>query len=107
MDAFRADELERRRAGSGERYLEFLRRDSMSLGLYTLEAGAQDTQTPHAEDEAYVVVAGRGQIMVDGESTEVGPGSVVFVAATVDHRFHSITEKLEILVVFAPPESGS
>ena len=107
MDAFRADELERRRADSGDRYLEFLRRDSMSLGLYTLEAGADDTQTPHAEDEAYVVVAGRGQIMVDGESAEVGPGSVVFVGRRVDHRFHSISERLEILVVFAPPESGS
>ncbi len=107
MDAFRADELERRRADSGDRYLEFLRRDSMSLGLYTLEAGADDTQTPHAEDEAYVVVAGRGQIMVDGESSEVGPGSIVFVGRTVDHRFHSITERLEIVVVFAPAESGS
>ena len=49
--------------------------------------------------------AGRGAIMVAGENQEVGPGSVVFVGRGVEHRFHSITEQLQILVVFAPPES--
>ena len=106
MDAFQADQLERERAASGRLYLEFLRRESMSLGLYTLEAGAADPQTPHAEDEAYVVLSGHGQIMVAGESRAVGPGSVVFVEQGVEHRFHSITERLEIVVVFAPAESG-
>ena len=43
--------------------------------------------------------------MVAGENQEVGPGSVVFVGRGVEHRFHSITEQLQILVVFAPPES--
>ena len=106
MDSFETSQLEAERAASGELYLEFLRRDSMSLGLYTLEAGAEDPQTPHDEDEAYVIVAGRGAIMVAGENQEVGPGSVVFVARGVEHRFHSIAERLQILVVFAPPESA-
>ena len=33
----------------------------------------------------------------------MGPGSVVFVGTAVEHRFHSIEEDLEMLVVFAPP----
>jgi mannose-6-phosphate isomerase-like protein (cupin superfamily) len=106
MDVFETSQLESERAASGELYLEFLRRESMSLGLYTLDAGAEDPQTPHDEDEAYVVVAGRGAIMVDGENRDVGPGSVVFVGKGVEHRFHSITEQLQLLVVFAPPESA-
>ena len=106
MDAFETSQLEAERAASGGLYLEFLRRDSMSLGLYTLEAEAEDPQTPHNEDEAYVVVSGRGAIMVAGENQEVRPGSVVFVGRGVEHRFHSITEQLQILVVFAPPESA-
>jgi hypothetical protein len=31
---------------------------------------------------------------------------VVFVARTVPHRFHGITERLSVLVFFAPAESG-
>ena len=31
-------------------------------------------------------------------------GSIIFVAANVEHRFHSIVEALTILVLFAPAE---
>ena len=31
----------------------------------------------------------------------------MFVAGPVEHRFHSINERLELLVVFAPAETGS
>lgn len=90
----------------GEPYLEFLRRESMSAGLYVLEAGADDLQQPHREDELYYVVEGRAVLEVDGDQRPVQPGSLVFVAAGVSHRFHSIASKLTVLVVFAPPESS-
>jgi mannose-6-phosphate isomerase-like protein (cupin superfamily) len=102
LEAARA-ELQRR---TGELYLEFLRRDSLSCGLYVLEAGAADPQGPHAEDEVYVVVGGRASVTVAGRTRPVGAGSVVFVARTVPHRFHDITERLSVLVLFAPAESG-
>ena len=41
-----------------------------------------------------------------GRDQPVGPGSVVFVARTVPHRFADITERLSVLVFFAPAESG-
>ena len=65
-----------------------------------------DPQTPHAEDEIYHVLGGRGRIEMDGADHPVGPGDTVFVAAGVEHRFHSITEDLTLLVVFAPAHSG-
>jgi mannose-6-phosphate isomerase-like protein (cupin superfamily) len=55
----------------------------------------------------YYVLSGRGSIRVGAEDQAVGPGSIIFVAAQVEHRFHSITEDLQILVFFAPAESSS
>ena len=104
MDAFELTTLEAQRSAGGRPYLEFLRVPALSVGLYTLEAGAVDGQSPHTEDEVYVVMTGRARITVGDEVRDVGPGSVVYVAATVPHRFHDITERLEILVVFAPAE---
>jgi mannose-6-phosphate isomerase-like protein (cupin superfamily) len=98
-------EVERARQASGELYREFLREPSMSLGLYVLEAGGEDPQWPHAEDEVYYVIAGRATVRVGDEQRPVGPGSVVFVGKHVEHRFHTIVERLELLVVFAPAES--
>jgi mannose-6-phosphate isomerase-like protein (cupin superfamily) len=105
MDAFEVDGLEAARSAAGELYHEFLRRDSMSAGLYALRAREADPQTPHAQDELYYVVSGHGRIRVGDKDRPVGPGSVVFVPADVEHRFHSITSDLTILVVFAPPET--
>jgi quercetin dioxygenase-like cupin family protein len=53
-----------------------------------------------------VVLAGRARLTVAGRDQPVGPGSVVFVARTVPHRFADVTERLSVLVLFAPAESG-
>ena len=104
MEAFDLASLHHQRQQSGSLWLEFLRHDSMSLGLYVLPAGGADPQQPHTEDEAYYIVSGRGQIDVDGEDRPVGPGSVVFVGRGVPHHFHSLEEEMKILVFFAPAE---
>ena len=95
------DVLNRRRE-SGELYLEFLNCSTMSVGVYALAAGSTDPQQPHTEDEIYYVIAGRGRIHIGDDDLEVKPESVIFVAAGEEHRFHSITEDLRLLVVFAP-----
>jgi mannose-6-phosphate isomerase-like protein (cupin superfamily) len=110
VETFDAPSLEEARAEvqhrTGELYLEFLRRDSMSCGLYVLEPGADDPQEPHQEDEVYVVLEGRARLMVAGRDHPIGPGSVLFVARTVAHRFHDVSERLSVLVFFAPAESA-
>ncbi|MFF4405134.1 cupin domain-containing protein [Streptomyces sp. NPDC001262] len=105
MKAFRLDELDAERAANQGAYLQFLRERNMSVGLYALNAGDTDPQGPHAEDEVYVVVSGRAAITVGTETTEVARGSVVYVPAGAQHRFHHISEDLRVLVVFSPPES--
>ena len=93
------------RQHEGRLYDEFLRVPAMSAGLYELAAGAIDPQSPHAEDEVYVIVGGRGQIRIADQDYLVTAGSVVFVPARIEHRFHSIEADLSILVFFAPAES--
>jgi mannose-6-phosphate isomerase-like protein (cupin superfamily) len=107
MDAFELREVEAVRRESGKLYQEFLRVPDLSAGLYVLEAGAADPQQPHREDELYYVVSGRATVTVGDEQRAVAPGSLVFVASGVAHRFHDITERLELLVVFGPAESLS
>lgn len=104
MDAFEMNELAARQQASNRSYLEFLRRSSMSVGLYVLKAGAADPQQPHTEDELYYVASGQAKIRVGDEDRAVQTGSLVFVAAEIEHRFHSITEDLSVIVFFAPAE---
>jgi len=93
------------RARGGRPYLEFLRSQSMSIGLYVLDPGAIDGQRPHAEDEAYIVLAGRARFTAADDTRDVVPGDTIYVPAGVPHRFHDITEQLRLIVVFAPPET--
>jgi mannose-6-phosphate isomerase-like protein (cupin superfamily) len=105
--AYTFSELLEEQQNSGQSYLEFIRRDSMSVGVYTLPAGGRDPQGAHTEDEVYVVLLGEATLTVAGEPHAVGPGSVVFVEARVDHRFESIESDLKVLVFFAPAEGST
>ena len=104
MNAFTLADLLATREQSGDLYHEFLRVPSMSAGVYQLAAGATDPQEPHTEDELYYIVQGKAQLKVADEDIPVEHGSLVFVAANVEHRFHTITEDLTVLVFFAPAE---
>lgn len=104
MQAYELTQLIQQQNQTRQDYLEFLRVPSLSTGLYMLPAGAVDMQEPHTEDEIYYVISGRASILVDQESRTVEAGSLVFVKANVEHRFHTITEDLRVLVIFAPAE---
>jgi mannose-6-phosphate isomerase-like protein (cupin superfamily) len=93
------------RARRGDAYLEFLRVAAMSAGLYVLPAGSVDVQTPHGQDELYYVVRGKARMRAGAEDRPLEAGTVVFVAAHVEHRFYDIQEELMVLVLFAPAES--
>jgi quercetin dioxygenase-like cupin family protein len=102
---FTLNEIDAQRSESGKLYREFLRVASMSAGLYVLAGGATDPQRPHHEDEMYYVVRGRARFRAGDEDREVSAGTVLFVAAEIEHRFYDIEEELAVLVFFAPAES--
>jgi cytidylate kinase len=99
--------LAQQHAQSPRRYLEALRGVQMSVGLYKLRKGQEDEQTPHPEEEAYVVLEGRGRFRMGDEDVAVAPGHVFTVPARVEHRFHTIEEDMLMLVFFAPPEGSA
>lgn len=91
--------------------------DILALYLYKVAPDVDgrpvDRQTPHLEDEVYVVLSGRGRLSVqtawagDGDpgpvtTHDLAPGSAVFVKRGEAHCFHDVTETLEMFVVFAP-----
>jgi quercetin dioxygenase-like cupin family protein len=89
-----------------QRWREFLRVPSLSMGLYRLKVGQADEQQPHTEDEVYLVISGKALFRVGGQEQAVVSGSVIFVERAVEHRFEDITEDLTVLVIFAPPEGS-
>jgi mannose-6-phosphate isomerase-like protein (cupin superfamily) len=94
------------RDAEGHGYVDFLVSDKLSVGLAIWPAGSIDHQRPHLEDEVYYVISGKGKIRVADEDRAVKAGSLVFVAAHVEHRFHDIEEDLRVLVFWAPPHRG-
>jgi len=65
-----------------------------------------DTQTPHRQDEIYVVVRGEGEFQNGASRHRFGPGDLLFVPAGVDHRFLDFSEDLAVWVVFYGPDGG-
>jgi len=106
MQTFDLEKIRKQAATSKERYSEFLRQPTMSLGLYRLPAGATDLQSPHKQDEVYFVLAGKAKLQGDAEAKDAFPGAVLFVEAGAPHKFVDIEEDLELLVFFAPAEQS-
>lgn len=86
----------------------------MKHGTMTLRYYAPkqiDRQTPHTQDEVYIVAAGSG-FVVSGpredalEKRAFGPGDAVFVPAGHVHRFVDFTEDFGTWVVFWGPDGG-
>ena len=63
---------------------------SILLGLVFLVSGASKLAA--------------GDVAYEPRLTEVAPGHLLSVPARVEHRFHSVTEDLLLLVFFAPAE---
>ena len=89
-------------AGAANDWVEHLRVPDLSVGTYCIPAGGLDDQHPHAEDEIYVVTAGRARIVTPEGEADVAPGAVIFVPAGEEHRFVDVTEDLALLVVVGP-----
>lgn len=80
---------------------KFFDHSSMFAGIYKLDIGAEDKQSPHADDEIYYVLSGNSHFEAGQNKSVIKPGEVLFVKRGVSHRFYDITAPLTILVFFA------
>jgi mannose-6-phosphate isomerase-like protein (cupin superfamily) len=97
--AFAIDDVQRRLEESNGGYEIVHRSPRLEIGVYVLVAPQADTQQPHDDDEAYVVLSGRGTLEVAGKSFAVSEGDALFVEAGAEHRFTGY-ESLSVLVIF-------
>jgi len=102
MDALNIEATRRRLEVAGGGYEIVHESPGLEIGVYVLVAPEPDRQQPHADDEVYVVLAGRGVLEVEGDTVEVSEGKAAFVPAGADHRFTGY-EGLSVLVVFSRP----
>jgi len=77
---------------------------TMTLGLYAPRGG--DIQTPHEQDELYVIATGSGAFNKAGERRTFVAPDVIFVEAGVSHRFEDTSDDFSAWVVFWGPPGG-
>jgi mannose-6-phosphate isomerase-like protein (cupin superfamily) len=66
----------------------------------------KDKQSPHLQDELYLVAAGSGTFYNNGTRHPFQAGDVLFVAAGHEHRFEDFTPDFATWVIFYGPEGG-
>jgi mannose-6-phosphate isomerase-like protein (cupin superfamily) len=88
----------------GQRSLRLFGHGSMSVRFYAPRG--TDEQTPHDQDEVYVVMRGSGWFVNGDRRHRFGPGDLLFVPATVEHRFEDFSDDLAVWVVFYGPKGG-
>lgn len=87
-----------------EPFAVLMRHGSMSIELYAPKG--VDHQTPHAQDELYLVRSGHGQFFKAGERRPFAANDWIFVEAGLEHRFEDFSDDFSAWVIFWGPKGG-
>lgn len=88
----------------GERYAVGMERGTLRLLVYAPRGN--DPQTPHGQDEVYIVVKGKGTFFDGKQRVPFEPNDVLFVPAGAEHRFENFSDDFVAWVVFYGPQGG-
>src|SRR5215213_2281794 len=89
---------------AGEHAVSLLERGTLKVKLSC--PVRPNRQSPHLQDEVYVVVEGRGALIHGGQRDECGPGDLFVVPAGTEHHFEDFTDDLTVWVLFYGPDGG-
>lgn len=81
----------------------------MKHGTMTIEYFAPqevDTQTPHKQDEIYVIIKGHSSFYRNGEKTTCKKNDILFVPAGMEHRFENFSDDFATWVIFYGADGG-
>jgi mannose-6-phosphate isomerase-like protein (cupin superfamily) len=81
--------------------IETFRQNDFSLELFAPKN--HDYQTPHSQDEIYVIIRGCGTFDLENEQFDFAPGDVLIVPAGKVHRFSKFSDDLASWVIFWGP----
>ena len=88
----------------GERAVMVLQRGTLDVALGLPLRPSQ--QTPHAQDEIYFIIRGRGMLIHESNRDPFESGDLLFVAAGTEHQFEDITEDLAVWRIFYGSRAG-
>ena len=89
---------------AGERSVLVLKRGTLDVKLVL--PTPPNEQTPHEQDELYVVIRGRGTLVHDGRRSPFAAGDLLFVAAGVEHHYEIETDDLALWRIFYGRSGG-
>ena len=92
------------RRSASEQFHYPIRHGSMRVGIYAPKG--EDDQSPHPQDELYIIASGSGWFVKGNERVQFSPQDVLFVEAGVEHRFEDFTDDFATWVIFWGPEGG-
>ena len=96
--------LQRVAESGDEHYGVLLEHGTLEVGFYA--PVGEDPQSPHDQDEVYVIHSGTGRFLNGESEQEFCPGDVLFVAAGAEHRFVDFSDDFGAWVVFYGPKGG-
>ncbi len=86
------------------KFVEVMKHGSMVIEIFKPEQ--IDTQTPHKQDEIYVIIKGISTFFRNGERVACSAGDILFVPAGMEHRFENFSNDFETWVIFYGPDGG-
>ena len=105
MQVASRDELRAFTTKDGSTIKEFHHTARQSLAEASLAPGQTTQRHYHrASEEIYVVLAGEGELEIDGETRHVGPGDAALIPPGAWHQITAATD-LRFLCCCAPPYS--
>jgi mannose-6-phosphate isomerase-like protein (cupin superfamily) len=86
------------------RFTVLMKHGTMSLEYYAPKNN--DSQTPHRQDEIYVIASGNAIFFRNGERVQCKTGDVLFVPAQMEHRFENFSDNFATWVIFYGRDDG-
>ncbi|MBC7850823.1 MAG: cupin domain-containing protein [Chitinophagaceae bacterium] len=87
-----------------QRFTVVMKHGTMSVEYYAPRF--KDLQTPHPQDELYIIAAGKALFIREEKKITCRAGDVLFVPAGTMHKFENFSDDFATWVIFYGPESG-
>ncbi len=99
-----AEAMEALKKETDKKFTVLLQHGSMQIEYFAPHK--IDTQTPHVQDEIYIIVTGNSNFYRAGEVITCKTGDVLFVPAGIEHRFINFSDDFATWVIFYGPQGG-
>ncbi len=83
---------------SDKKFVQLMQHGSMRVEYYAPDK--VDLQTPHAQDELYIIINGSGKFVNGNNTVDFRAHDILFVAAGVEHRFKNFSNDFATWVIF-------